>query len=455
MSLSLRLPVQYRSFLPRFYQLSTVGMLANIMVPLAGLFDSAFLGHLASIDQLAGVILGGILFDYLYRVLKFLRNSTNAMTAEEVGRNDQTAILQIGIRSSLIALGIATVILVLQSPIRTLGFALLSGSPAIEASGVEYFNARIWGAPAVLLNFVLIGWFLGREQKSMVLILSLVGNCTNVLLDYLMIMRWGWGSGGAGLATALSQYLALLFALIGIATTIPWQLVPKAFQAALDRSALKATLALKSNILVRFLILISTFALFTNFSAALGTQTLAENGLLLQIAFLSQFTVQGVGLTTQTLVSNFKSKGAFDQLFPVLTTAILNSQIIALAFALLSIRFPDTVFGLLTSHRDVSQSIAQYAGWLLPLLSLTALAFMLEGYFIGLKAGDTLRNASLIAFCVGFLPMALVGWYTQNNHLLWSSLVIYMAAISLLLGLPLLGNEPAARLVKAENPAKV
>lgn len=40
--------------------------------------------------------------------------------------------------------------------------------------------------------------------------------------------------------------------------------------------------------------------------------------------------------------------------------------------------------------------------WLLPLLSFTAIAFMLEAYFIGLKQGFVLRNASLIAFCLFF-----------------------------------------------------
>ncbi|MDJ0706437.1 MAG: hypothetical protein QNJ46_24465 [Leptolyngbyaceae cyanobacterium MO_188.B28] len=42
---------------------------------LAGLFDTAFLGHLADIRYLVGVILGSLLFDYLYRILKFLRSS--------------------------------------------------------------------------------------------------------------------------------------------------------------------------------------------------------------------------------------------------------------------------------------------------------------------------------------------------------------------------------------------
>lgn len=429
----LALPSQY-DFLPRFCRLSLASVLSNMMVPLAGLVDTAFLGHLADIRHLAGVILASILFDYLYRVLKFLRSSTNAITAQAAGSDDEKAVLLAGLRSGLVALAIGLVILLLQYPIQKLGFLLLSGASEVEASGAEYFYGRIWGAPAVLLNFVLLGWFLGREKNGMVLLMAIVGNGSNVVLDYLMIFRWGWESVGAGLATAASQYLALLVGLVGIGLTVRWETFRSALREIFDGVALKEAIALKGNILIRFLALISTYAIFTNLSSAMGTATLAQNGLLLQIALLSQFTIQGVGMTTQTLIGNFKSKGAIDHLVPVLRVSLLTALPIALLIAGGSILFPDTLFGLLTNHTEVNSQITHYTIWLLPLLELTAIAFMLEGYFIGLKEGKTLRNAVLTAFGVGFVPLATVAWYGHNNHILWLSLVGYMLTLAVFLG---------------------
>ncbi len=431
--MSLALPSHY-NFLTRFYRLSSVSVLSNMMVPLAGLVDTAFLGHLADIRHLAGVILASILFDYLYRVLKFLRSSTNTITAQAVGSDDHKAILLAGLRSGLIALAIGVVILLLQYPLQKVGFALLSGTQEVEASGVDYFYARIWGAPAVLLNFVLFGWFLGREMNGVVLLMSLVGNGANVLLDYLMIFKWGWESAGAGLATAVSQYLSLLVGLIGICFCIQWNVLFRALQEVLDWATLKETMVLKGNILIRFLVLISTYAIFTNLSSTMGTTTLAQNGLLLQIALLSQFTIQGVGMTTQTLTGNFKSKGATELLVPVLIVSVLTTLPIAFGFAAVSILSPDTVFGLLTNHAEVNEHITNYTLWLLPLLEITAVAFMLEGYFIGLKEGKTLRNAVLLAFGLGFIPLAIAAWYLHNNHILWLSLVAYVTLIAVALG---------------------
>ena len=408
-------------------------MFSNMMVPLAGLCDTAFLGHLSDIHYLAGVILGSILFDYLYRILKFLRNSTNALTAQSVGEGDDVGVLVAVLRCGLAALAIALIILVLQYPIHQLGFTILSGAPETEQAGLAYFNARIWGAPAVLLNFVLIGWFLGREKNGIVFLISLVANGSNVLLDYVMINRWGWESTGAGLATALSQYLGLLVGVFAILLTIDWQSVGKAMPQVLDRQALASTLILKGNILVRFLALISAYSIFTNLSASFGTASLAENGLLLQIALLSQFTVQGVGMTAQTLIGNFKGQGRTDSCLPVLKTAIVTSLVISLGFALSAVIFPETVFNLLTNHTDVSQAMGSYAAWLVPLLSITSVAFMLEGYFIGLKEGAVLRNGALLGFGAGFTPLAILAVYLQNSYLLWTALTAYMTVLMLFL----------------------
>ena len=445
--MNLTLAKNYRDFLPRFYRLSFVAVLSNMMVPLAGLCDTAFLGHLSNIQPLAGVILASILFDYLYRILKFLRNSTNAMTAQAVGENDTKGVILAWLRSSLIAIAIAFPILILQYPIQQLGFAILSGSPAIEASGIEYFNARIWGAPAVLLNFVLIGWFLGREKNSFVLLISIVANGSNVLFDYLMIYRWGWESSGAGLATALSQYLALFVALIGVAVSINWQEIPLVIKKTWEQETLQSIISFKLNILVRFLALISAYSIFTNISAGMGTNLLTENGLLLQIALLSQFTIQGVGMTTQTLIGNFKGKGEYKKMLPLLGVSILTTLVIALGFAFSVIFFPQTIFSLLTNHTEINQGIVSYTIWLLPLLSFTAIAFMLEGYFIGLKEGVILRNASLIAFMLIFLPLTILTINVQSVHLLWFSLTSYMLTLILVLATRILTIPKSVELI--------
>jgi multidrug resistance protein, MATE family len=414
------------SFLRRFYRLAIVNILSNLMVPLAGLVDIAFLGHLTEIRHLAGVALATVLFNYFYWTFGFLRMGTTGMTAQAVGKGDRDGVLLVGLRHGLVAIGIGLVILLLQVPLRAIGFTLLSATAEVKLAGQAYYNALIWGAPATLINFVLMGWFLGKEQSGKVLLLSAISNLTNSAMDYFFVVRWGWESAGAGYSTALSQYLMLLTGLVLVSREIrgvDWRsLTPKIWEPI----ALKAAFTLNRDILIRTFALVSTFAVFTNLSSAFGTTVLATNTVLLQVVTLAAYFIDGLAFATESLAGIFRGQGTKDYLCSLLRISGGTSFVFGLGFAIAFILNPSFFFGLLTNHSDVLQRINQYVIWLLPVLGFGSIAYMLDGYFLGLTAGKTLRRSVVMAAVVGFAPMAIAAWHFQNTHLLWLALTLFM-----------------------------
>ncbi|MBC6419651.1 MAG: MATE family efflux transporter, partial [Prochloron sp. SP5CPC1] len=163
-----------------FFKLAIINILSNITVPIAGLVDTAFLGHLKDISNLVGVALASIILTFIYGTCAFLRLGTTGPTAQSEGSGDQGEVLLILLRSSLIALIFAFLLLLLQSPLQDLGFALLNTTDTVKMAGRDYFSARILGAPAVLLNFSLIGWLLGRGKSIEVLILFSINCVSNI-----------------------------------------------------------------------------------------------------------------------------------------------------------------------------------------------------------------------------------------------------------------------------------
>ncbi|WP_083305418.1 guanitoxin biosynthesis MATE family efflux transporter GntT [Moorena producens] len=421
----------------RFWKLAIINILSNLTVPLAGLISVAFLGHLDQIRHLAGVVIATILFNFIYKSLGFLRMGTTGVTAQAVGRNDRDAMLLVGLRNGLIALILGVLILSLHYPLRELGFALLSATPDVKFSGIAYFNARIWGAPATLLNFVLIGWFLGREMSGKVLLLSIIGNTANIVCDYFTIIRWGWESAGAGVSVAVSQYVIVVVGLVLVTREIQWQEVISVARRIWNLSEIIATFTLNSNLFIRTLAIIFTLSIFTNMSSALGTTILAENALILEVFMLAVYFIDGLAFATETLTGNLQGQGAKEQLIPLLKIVGGSSLLLGLNLAFLFILFPQTLFGLLTNHTEVIESITIYVPWLLLVLGFGSIAFMLDGYFLGLAAGQTLRNSTVIALVVGFAPMAVASWQFQSVHLLWLALSLFMAGRAIVLGVNL------------------
>lgn len=435
------------SFLHRFLRLASINILSNLMVPLAGLVDVAFLGHLAEIRHLAGVALATVLFNYIYWTFGFLRMATTGTIAQAVGRQDREAVILIGLRNSLLALVVGLAILLLQHPLRELGFTLLSATPEVKAAGRDYYNTLIWGAPATLINFVLVGWFLGREQSAKVLLLSAVANGANILLDYVLINRWGLESAGAGIATATSQYLMLLVGGVLIYLEYQLRLIPVHLQQIFDFQALKAAFALNGDILIRTLALVSTFALFTNLSSFLGTEVLATNTLLMQVVTLAAYFIDGLAFATESLAGIFRGEGSSKLLLPLLWVSGGTSLVIGLLFAILFAGFPRLLFGLLTNHVAVIAQVDNYVLWLVPILSIGSQAYMLDGYFLGLTEGRILRKSSVLAAIAGITLMLVVAYLFPSNHLLWLALACFMAArvVTLAIQLPISYKAQAMR----------
>lgn len=418
----------------RFFRLAAINVLSNLMVPLAGLIDTAFLGHLDDIRHLAGVALATILFNYLYWTFGFLRMGTTGTTAQAVGRGDEAEVWLTGLRNGAIAFTVGLLILLFHAPLRELGFWILQADPAVKQAGRDYFNAQIWGAPAALLDFVLVGWFLGRERGRTVLVMSVVNNSANVVLNYWLIVHLGWASRGAGAATALSQYAMLLAGIFFVAREWNWGQIRAIAPCLLDPTALKAAFWLNSNIIIRTFALVSTFSIFTNLSSIMGTVVLAANTLMLQVISFAAYFIDGIAFATENFAGLFWGQGERRKLVALTQLAGVSSVVLGVAITGLFIAIPRPLFGLLTRHDPVLETVAASVVWLVPILGFGSIAYMLDGYFLGLTAGRTLRNASLVSTLVGFVPLAAIAHYLQSSTLLWLALSTFMATRSLTLG---------------------
>lgn len=415
----------------RFVRLTLLNVLSNITVPLASLVDTALLGHLDDLRFLAGVALAAVLFEYLYWSFGFLRMGTTGTTAQAWGRGDLPMVFLTLYRSLLVALVLAIVILLLQVPLREVGFGLLGGAPEVESAGRSYFNARIWAAPAALANFVLLGWFLGREESGAALSMTIVANVANIALNYLFIVHLGLAALGAGLGTTLSQYLMLLCGLLlwsRRSGRISWR-----WAEVIDRSELSIMFRLNRDILIRTVSLVTAFALFTNCSALLGTVVLAANTVLLRLVSLVAYLVDGAAFAAESLGGILRGTGDAHSFARLYRHAMLIGISLTLPLLVLFAFAPAAVIGLLTSHPEAGKAARIYIPWLIPVLLLGAAAYIYDGLFLGLTAGRSLRNAMLVSTLGVFLPGALLAVHRGQNHLLWLALTLFMAARTLTL----------------------
>ena len=88
-----------------------------------------------------------------------------------------------GRRLRLVGLGLIAVLIVLQFITIPLALWLISPGDEIKQLAHNYCSIRIYSAPAVLLTYVAMGWFIGHQDTKIPLVVTITANGINIILD--------------------------------------------------------------------------------------------------------------------------------------------------------------------------------------------------------------------------------------------------------------------------------
>lgn len=199
--------------------LATPMILSSLSIPLLGAVDTAVMGHLDSAHYLAAVAVGSVLFNFIYMGMNFLRMGTTGLIAQAYGKSDHTEVRSVFMQAILVALALATTLLLIQKPL-SLSLHWIQASPIVTQTATTYFQWRIWSAPAVLANFVLIGWFLGMQSGRGPLLMLFTTNFINIFLDIYFVTQWGMDVNGVALASVIAEFCGLGAGLLYLRTLL-------------------------------------------------------------------------------------------------------------------------------------------------------------------------------------------------------------------------------------------
>ena len=430
---------------PRYrdiWRLTWPVILANSATPLLGLVDTAVIGHTAGSQHLGGVALGSLIFSFVYWGFGFLRMGTTGFVAQATGRRDEARIREVILRGLAMASLIGVGLLLLQWPLRILSLSLFGASNEVETITGDYFRIRIWGAPAVLASYVLLGYFIGRGMSGTLLLVQAGLNGLNMLLDIGFAGYLQWGARGIALGTALAEWITL-----GLALLLVWRHQSQHTQwPGLDQLPWRGLLAwhkllpvlrVNLDLMIRTLFLLLGFAVFTDQGARYGDITLAANHILLQFISFCAFFLDGFAYTTEALAGQALGQRDRPRFHQVLRRTTLLAAITALALAAGILFLGPVLLAWLTDLPQVQSRAQEFLIWCGLYVTLSFVAFQLDGLFIGTTTTAPLRNASILATS-GFLALVW-GLGALGNTGLWLAFVGFVVLRGLLLGLSIDG----------------
>ena len=419
-------------------------VISNATVPILGAVDTGVIGQLGGAAPIGAVGIGAIILGALYWIFGFLRMGTVGLTSQALGAGDAQEVRALFFRSAGIGVLAGLAFIIFQIPIFAGAFWIAPASTQVESLARDYMSIRVWSAPAAIAIYGLSGWLIAQERTRAVLMIQLFMNVTNIILDFWFVLGLGLGVEGVAVATLIAEWGGLALGLY-LCRQVFRGLALSWWQQIVNRRRLIHMMQVNGDILIRSVLLQAGFVSFLFFGAELGDVTLAANQVLLQFVYLASYAMDGFVFAAESLVGQAMGARAVAQLRRGASVAAVWAFGTAFALAAGFWIMGPFVIDVMAKDPAVQQAARLYLPHMVAAPLLGALAWMLDGVFIGATRTKDMRNMMVLSF-LGYCGLVLLLLPSFGNHGLWMAMngFFILRGISLALRYPALERVAAA-----------
>ena len=406
---------------------------SNLAIPLVGMVDTGLMGNLGETKYLAATSIATSVMTMIIWSFGFLRMGTVGIVSQAYGRGDYREIVKTLLRNFLIALAIASVIIVLKPVINISIQHFFNTSLETQKLINTYLNVRVFSVPAELTIYILVGFYLGIQKTriSSFMIVSL--SILNIVFSSILVLSYNLNVLGVALGTLFASFVtAIVFTLFTYNFIIKkFKLIPK-FEKIIIKSKLTKLLNINFDIFVRTFFLTFSFLWITYLGSKFGEDYLAVNTILMQFIILAAFFLDAYAFSSEGLVGFVIGKKNKNSFLSVVKNSIQISFITALIVSFLYMIFFKQIINVITDIEILRFISYKHFLWIIIIPPIASFCYQLDGIFIGASQTKEMRNAMIISV-LSFIIISIYMTKYFSNHGLWFSLLCFMILRSLTL----------------------
>ena len=411
----------------KVWSLSWPLIIANFTIPLVGLTDTIIMGHMPDSLYLAAIAIGGIVFNFMYAGLNFLRMGTTGIVAQKFGENNFEEVFFSLLRPTLIAVSVGFILYLNRNYIYDLSVYFLTPDQQLLPLYKEYLFIRMIGLPAGLLNIVFLGWFFGMQKTKSVMLQLVIINLMNVLASLYLAVYLEYGIFGVALGSVLAQISGLILSVIIFLNhfkTLNFSSFD--LKKIINLNGFLNLFSISKNLFVRTMLLVSVQAYLIKKSGLIGVDQLATMEILIVIFGLSSYTLDAFAHAAESTVGvSIGSKNKKN-----IYKSIKNTTEFALSFSVLIgivLYITDYYIINLFTNIPVLQNLTIDL-WALVIITpfISMLAFQLDGIFIGATLAKEMRNSMILSSLIFYLIIEFIIQDTLNLKNLYSCFLLFL-----------------------------
>lgn len=313
-----------------YIKLSLPLVFSLVITLIYNLADTFFVAQTNDTNIVAGVSLGMPLFTLLMAIGNIFGQGGASLISRLLGRKDEKSVRQVSSFCFYITIitGLIATLLMLLFRIPLLYIIGANQETFFHASNYYFYLAL--GAPAIMLSFIHSNLLRSEGMSKESMAGTIIGAFVNIILDPIFISYFGWGAGGAAIATVIgyiftdiffifivlkkSKILSVKFKELKIPLKHVWQILGIGIPAAIVNLMQSVSVVLMNQFLLTF-----------------GNDKIAAMGIVLKVSMIALLLLTGLAFGGQPLFGYYYGAGDKKRLVKLLKFCLYFISIVAIA----------------------------------------------------------------------------------------------------------------------------
>ena len=399
---------------------------ANLAIPMVGIIDTGLMGNLDNLSYLSATSVAANLFSMIFWSFGFLRMGTVGLVSQAYGKEDYSEVFNIILRNLVFVLVISLIIISLQGYIYRLSLNIFELSETTEKFYQDYFQIRIWSAPAELTLYIITGLFIGLQKTKISSLAIGLFSILNIILSIIFVSKFDLNIKGVAYGTLFSAlFISISFLIYTFLYLNRISKLKIKFDELIDLKKIKNIFNININIFIRTILLTFSFLWFTYLGSQIGEDYIAANAILINLVFLSAFILDAYAFSTEGMVGYSLGKKDITLFKKIVQNSFILSSITGLIISIIYFLINNFVINLMSNIEEIRNLSSSYAVWLIIMPLISSFCFQFDGIFIGVSQTKELRNAMIFSV-FSYLVISIFLTGLMGNTGVWISLCIFM-----------------------------
>ena len=423
---SMRLTVNITKW--QIFRLSIPIFFSNLAIPLVGIVDTILMGHMENEKFLIAVSISTTFLTMIFWSFGFLRMGTVGLISQTLGKADYREIVYIILRNIFIAIFISFLIIIFKPLILYFLNQVFETSTQTKMLIDEYISIRVFSAPAELIAYVLVGFYLGIQKTVISSLLITISSLLNIILSIYFVKELNLNVSGVALGTLVAFYITIIIFLIYSYFFIikKFKIIPRFNNRNIfNFKKILKLVNINLNIFIRTILLTFSFFWVSYLGSTLGEEYVAVNSILIQFILISSFFLDAYAFSTEGIVGYSIGRKSEKMFLSSVKSSIILSFVTGLIISFIFLIYAKNIINLITDIEFLRYLSYKYLLWVIIIPPLASFCYQLDGIYIGAIQTAEMRNSMIVSTGI-YIVLSIFLTQELHNYGIWFALLIFM-----------------------------